>query len=147
MVRYANRNYRTPNIFFEVLDIGSDVTEFLNRCGPFDHITSTLCLHLVPDQEKALRNIWSLLAPNGDCLLYILVDCCVFDMYVLMDKKWLKYMEDLDDYLSPYYRKANPEYLLKKHLESAGFTQYEVKTRRDNIICDTVQQFKGNRFE
>lgn len=146
MVCYANELFKSSKIFFEILDIGGDVTEFLSVHGCFDHITSSLCLHLLPDQVTTLKNISNLLHPNGDCLLYILVECFIFDVYVKMDKKWLKYMEDLDDYISPYYRKVNPEYLLRRNMRSAGFTQCEVKLRHQSLVFDNVQQFRGKTF-
>ncbi|XP_037047825.1 juvenile hormone acid O-methyltransferase-like [Bradysia coprophila] len=142
MINYANEHFKLPNVSFEVLDIGGDITDFLATHQCFDHITSTLCLHLVPDQQRALQNIYNLLQPNGDCLLYIITDCFVFDAYGKMDKKWLKYMEDADDYISPYYRRLNPEYLLKKYLKNAGFTRYEIQMRKQYVAVDDVEKFK-----
>lgn len=60
-----------------------------------------------------------------------------------MYTKWFAYMEDVDDYTSPYYQRVNPDYLLKKHLENAGFTQYEVKQRTKKLVYHDVQKFEG----
>lgn len=143
MINYADEHFKLSNVSFEILDIGSDITDFLLRHQGFDHITSTLCLHLVPDQQQALRNIFNLLQPNGDCLLYIIVDCFVFDVYGKMDKKWAKYMEDADDYISPYYRRINPEYLLKKYLKNAGFKQYDVQIRKSTLTVHSIEELRG----
>ncbi|KAG4077339.1 hypothetical protein HA402_009740 [Bradysia odoriphaga] len=142
MIDYANERFRLPNVSFEVLDIGSDITDFSMAHQRFDHITSTLCLHLVPDQQRTLKNIFNLLEPNGDCLLYILVDCVVFDTYGRIHKKWSKYMDDADDFISPYYRRVNPEYLLKKYIKNAGFTRYEIQMRQATVNFDNIKQFK-----
>lgn len=47
MVDYAKRNFEIPQVSFDVLNIGCDLTEFLKKNDCFDHITSSLCLHLV----------------------------------------------------------------------------------------------------
>ncbi|XP_037040876.1 juvenile hormone acid O-methyltransferase-like [Bradysia coprophila] len=142
MIDYANEHFRLPNVSFDVLNIGSDITDFATVHQCFDHITCTLCLHLVPDQERALKNIFNLLEPNGDCLLYILVDCFVFDTYGKMHKKWSKYMDDADDFISPYYRRVNPEHFLKNYLRTAGFARYEVQMRKETLIFDDIETFK-----
>lgn len=144
MINYANEHFKLPNFSFDVLDIGGDITDFLMAHQRFDHITSTLCLHLVPDQQRALNNIFRLLQPNGDCLLYIIADCVTFDTYGRLYRKWSRYMNDVDDYISDYYRRVNPEYLLKKYLKSAGFTRYEIQERKANLNFNSIEEFKGN---
>lgn len=146
MVDYARQNFRIPKVSFDELDIGGDITEFSTRYEPFDHITSSLCLHLVPDQKQAIENIFKLLQPKGDCLLYVLVKTPLFDTYRKMDRKWFQYMTDLDDYISPYYRCFNPEYLMRKYLKNAGFTKYEIKERTELVVYNDIEKFKGKAW-
>jgi len=51
-------------------------------------------------------------------------------------------MEDLDEYLSPYYRRFNPEHMLNKHLKSAGFTGLVTKHRIEPVVYNDVEIFK-----
>lgn len=142
MIDYATKNYEIQNVSFEKLDIGGDISKFM--FDPFDHITSFICLHLVPDQKLAMQNIYNLLAPNGDCFLHVLADFTGFDMYKRMYTKWSEYMIDIDDFVSPYHLKINPADILRRHLKNAGFKEYNVIERRNAIAYHDVQMFKGN---
>ncbi|KAG4066615.1 hypothetical protein HA402_007251, partial [Bradysia odoriphaga] len=51
MVRFANENFATSKVSFDKLDIGDNISEFLNNHEPLDHVFSLLCLHLIPDQR------------------------------------------------------------------------------------------------
>lgn len=56
MVRFARKVHsNVDNIFFDTLDIGGDISLFLNKWGCFDHITSFYCLHWVRCQRLVDR--------------------------------------------------------------------------------------------
>lgn len=121
MVRFANDNFATSKVSFEKLDIGGDISEFLKKHEPFDHVVSLLCLHLIPDQKIAMENIFKSLKPTGDCLLYIIAEQRLFDMYYDLYEKWNQYLPKVDNFISPYYHRVNPVEMLTNWLKNAGF--------------------------
>lgn len=144
MVDYATQNCKIPKVTFSKLDVGGDISEFMRKNDPFDHIISYFCLHLVPDQKLAMQNIYKLLDTNGDCLLHTIAEYSGADIYKRMYSKWHEYMVDIDDFVSPYYHRINPAEMLKKHLRNAGFTECNVIERCKTVAYHDVQQYIGN---
>lgn len=147
MIDYATKNYNIPKVTFSILDIGGDISEFMRKNDPFDHIITMFCLHLVPDQKLAIQNIYNLLETNGDCLLHIIADYSGFDVYKRLFSKWHEYMLDIDDFVSQYHRRINPVAMLTKHLKNAGFKEYNVEERSKTVAYHDVQQYLGNHFK
>lgn len=147
MINYANKKFGNSKISFSVLDIGGDVSKFSMANEPFDHITSLNCLHLVPDQKLAIENIFKLLTPNGNCLLYTIAESPNFCAYKKMINEWPEYMEDADDFVSYFYKRINPVYMMKKLLENAGFKEYMVEQRQQHFNYDNMEAFEGNNME
>lgn len=143
MVQYANENFATEKVSFEKLDIICDVREFLGRHGQFDHITSFLCLHLVPDQKSAMENIYKLLKPNGDILLYIIAEHRLFDMYYGLYDKWKKYLPKVDNVISPYYHRVNPVEVLTNLLKDVGFQLPYVEVVKKTLFYNDLNVYKG----
>lgn len=69
MLSYARTNCSHPSIQYEYLNIGNDITSFLQKYGRFDRIYSFFCLNWLSNQARALKNISSLLTDSGECLL------------------------------------------------------------------------------
>lgn len=69
MIQYARDNFSHPRITHDVLDIRKDVSSFVTKHGKFERIYSFFALHWTKDQKNAFRNIASLLADGGECLL------------------------------------------------------------------------------
>lgn len=147
MISYANQKFGNSKISFSVLDIGGDVSKFSSENEPFDHITSLNCLHLVPDQKLAIENIFKLLAPNGNCLLYTIVESPNFCAYKKMIDQWSDYMEDADDFVSYFYKRINPVYMMKKLLRNAGFKECLVEQRHQLFTYDSMEAFEGEYME
>jgi len=145
MISYATKNFSNSNISFANLDIGGDISTFLEKNEPFDHITSINILHLVPDQKQAFENIFKLLNPNGDALLYAIVENTPFNIYQRMFDKWSEYMEDIDNYVSYFYKRINPAYMLKRLLKNAGFSHFIVKERMNTFIYEDTNMLAGKR--
>lgn len=136
MLRFANETYANSKVSFTKLDIGNDISEFLKQNQPFDHVTSFLCLHLIPDQRTAMKNIYDLLTPQGDCLLYIIAEQRLFDMYYSLYGKWKQYLPKVDSIISPYYHRVNPVEMLTNLLEGAGFQKPHVE------MIDSTSHYK-----
>lgn len=143
MVQFANENYGNSKVSFEKLNIGDEISEFLKRHEPFDHVVSFLCLHLIPDQKTAMKNIYKLLKPTGDCLLYIIAEQRLFDMYYHLYGKWKIYLPKVDSIISPYYHRINPVEMLTNLLESTGFQSPFVEMVRTTIHYKDINLYKS----
>lgn len=101
MVRFGRENYASEmdNLEFERLDISGDIQSFLMTQRPFNHITSFYCFHWIPNQLNAMRNVYRLLEPNGNCLLAFIGNMAIFDIYEAMAKtrQWGKVMYDVSE--------------------------------------------------
>ncbi|XP_058466096.1 juvenile hormone acid O-methyltransferase isoform X2 [Malaya genurostris] len=140
MVRHARKAHsHCENIFFERLDIGTELDGFLESWGQFDHITSFYCLHWVKYQTMAFSNIYALLKSGGDCLLAFLARNPIFDIYDQLSRssKWTKYMTDVNKYISPYQYCENPAIKIEGVLSSVGFTKYQIQ------ITDRIYVYEG----
>ncbi|XP_037526076.1 juvenile hormone acid O-methyltransferase-like [Rhipicephalus sanguineus] len=95
MIEYARRNSAHEKLDFAVLDIGADVTEFLEEFGQFDRVYSFFCLNWVDDMTAAFKNIKRLLSPNGECLLVICAALQAPEAWKALAKieGWAKYSE------------------------------------------------------
>lgn len=143
MINYANKMFANSKISFSVLDIGGDVSKFVKENEPFDHITSLNCLHLVPDQKLAIENIFKLLGPNGNCLLYTIVESPNFCAYKKMIDQWPEYMADADDYVSYFYKRISPTYMMTKLLKNAGFKECMVEEKQHHFTYDNIGVLEG----
>uniref|UniRef100_A0A023GBK7 Putative juvenile hormone acid methyltransferase n=1 Tax=Amblyomma triste TaxID=251400 RepID=A0A023GBK7_AMBTT len=69
MLSYARQNSTHSNIEYDYLNVGEDVSAFVAKYGKFDRVYSFFCLNWVKDLAEALKNVSTLLAPSGECLL------------------------------------------------------------------------------
>ncbi|KAH9380509.1 hypothetical protein HPB48_013953 [Haemaphysalis longicornis] len=69
MVEYARRHSNHEKLQYHLLDIDSDVTDFVRRHGRFGRVYSFYYLHWLKDPAIALKNIAELLTHDGECLL------------------------------------------------------------------------------
>lgn len=137
MISYALENYRHPKLFFERADIinTNDVNRLQNRFGPFDHITTLCSLHWVMDQEVAFKNIFNLLAPNGDILITMCENHPLYEHYrdMMALDKWSDYREQMKLSTSPYFGVSDPVKMLRETLEKAGFKYIHVELKERTV--------------
>lgn len=69
MLSYARQNCSHPSIEYDYLNVGNDVTGFVQKYGRFDRIYSFFCLNWLSNQAHAMKNVSSLLTDSGECLL------------------------------------------------------------------------------
>ncbi|KAL1418475.1 hypothetical protein MTO96_005718 [Rhipicephalus appendiculatus] len=101
MIEYARRNYAHEKIEYRLLDIDSDVADFITHYGQFDRVYSFYCLQWLQDPGAALKNIASLLSPGGQCLLVFPAasqPATIWSRLAKMDH-WEKYSEILKKYI------------------------------------------------
>lgn len=108
MIRFGREEYEDlKGISFDELNIVGDVRGFIQRQEDvlFDHVTSFYCLHWVQDQLLAMKNIYSLLKENGNCLLAFIGNMPIFDIYedMAQSEKWKKFMFDVSERLGCFF--------------------------------------------
>lgn len=136
MVSYATENYRHPKLFFEQADIVDrrDIDKILREYGQFDHITTLCSLHWALNQELAFKNIFDLMAPNGDIFITMCQDHPLYQHYrdMMALEKWKNYRQQMVESTSPYFGSSDPVKMLKQTLEKAGFKDImvEIKDRQ-----------------
>lgn len=103
MINYARKTWTHPKLLFEQFDTCADLEKqpFCNS-QPFDHIFSFFLLMWVPNLRKCIQNFYKLLVSKGDILLLFIGNHTVYDAYKeqSFDKKWAKYMQDVDEKVS-----------------------------------------------
>lgn len=146
MVNYANKCYqRYERTEFQVLDIGAKQIPDQFR-GRFDHVTSFYCLHWVQNLRAALRNIYDLLRNDGgDCLLVFLASSPIYEVYKVLQtrEKWSKYMQDVEQFISPLHYSSNPADQFTELLDEVGFIHKKVEVRNRVFIYDELRTLKG----
>lgn len=146
MVEFARQQYPHPRISFEKFDIGLEIEKQLFRnTETFDHITSFYCLHWVQNQERAIENLYKLLKPDGDMLVVFLAQNPIFEIYKQMsqNKKWAKYMTDVDRFISPYQYSKNPADQFSELLHANGFSNYRVEIREKYFVFEGIDLLKS----
>lgn len=131
MIAYARKHYSQPKVTYDVLDIAGDLETFFTFHEPFDHLTSFFCLQWVQNQRKVAENIYKLLKPNGDFLLWFLAKGSMYDAYEVLSKnpRWSAYLEDYENFLSPYQRSNNIVSDYTKIICEAGFVNFGIEVR------------------
>ncbi|CAO1315338.1 unnamed protein product [Diamesa serratosioi] len=160
MTRYAKEKHQNNHVDFYKVDFASDLlTSEINSCdekkgfllqsmelGNYDFITSFYCLHWIQNQNQAISNIYNLLKANGTCLMAFLVKHPVFDTYLELSRsiKYKDYMNDVDDYVSPYHFVENPLYVINKYLNAVGFKKSHVEIKEKFFIYDNLEILKSS---
>jgi len=139
MVQYATDKYKHSKLKFTQFDLAKDI-ENTSQLQPsfFDKIFSFFCLHWIPDQRKALRNIYTLLRTGGEILLLFLGKQPVFTVYEIQSQKpeWQPYMKDAHQAVSPYHHSSNPGEEFRKLLHDTGFEVIDCEYRECEYSFD-----------
>lgn len=145
MLRHARETFADalPRLSFERLDIGLPLPG--PAAKPFDHITSFYCLHWVQDQRQAMRNVFELLAPAGDCLLVLLAANPIFEVYrrLCRQTRWAPYMMDVARFISPYQNAARPAEEMGGVLYETGFSEYSVQVLDRVFVYDGLEVLRS----
>ncbi|KAL9926951.1 juvenile hormone acid O-methyltransferase-like [Glossina fuscipes fuscipes] len=132
---------------FRILDIATEEELPNDLKGQFDHVTSFYCLNWVQNQRKALENIYQLLRPeSGDCLLVILIDNPIYEIYLSLSKlpKWSSYMADVKRFICPFYRTEKPQEKFAALLKETGFSHIKTELRHNAYDFNGVDTVKDN---
>ncbi|XP_077529159.1 juvenile hormone acid O-methyltransferase-like isoform X2 [Haemaphysalis longicornis] len=125
MVEYARRHSNHEKLQYHLLDIDSDVTDFVRRHGRFGRVYSFYCLHWLKDPAIALKNIAELLTDDGECLLAF--SAChwpgaVWTLLAEMER-WAKYSDLLLEFVpNSHFMQSKKEQLsyMQRLLVDAG---------------------------
>ncbi|KAJ2950108.1 hypothetical protein O0L34_g11451 [Tuta absoluta] len=143
MVNFANAHHGDHRIQFVVLDIEGDLPADFVR--GFDHAYSFYTLHWIHDQDRAFKNIYDLLADDGECLLIFLGHMPLFDVFRSLARwpKWREWLRDVDRFISPYHDSQDPEKDIKRLMAKTGFRNITVKIKEKSFIYNSLQDCKN----
>ncbi|XP_046990977.1 juvenile hormone acid O-methyltransferase-like [Schistocerca americana] len=148
MVKHAKEQNAVPAVkAHEVLDVmDADVTKTaVWQHGPYGKVFGVMVLHWVPDNRRALHNIYKLLAPGGEAVFTLKAYCTMFDVYRYMAKnsRWSKYMKDFDKYITPYQNSKDPACDLRNMLIEEGFEPVIVKAEPRTYVFHSDSETRG----
>ncbi|XP_065206423.1 juvenile hormone acid O-methyltransferase-like [Planococcus citri] len=123
MIGLAKSQYWTdPRLNFEVLDVTKPkiVEKYESN---FDTVFSFYCLNWIPDQQSAMKNMYSVLKSDGEILVILVVDCPNYPLHELLaaSPKWSPYMENYRDTISPYRYSNDPVSDVRNLFQDVGF--------------------------
>lgn len=134
----ARKTIHNTKAAFQYMDIGEPLDASV-WTTTFDHITSFFCMHWVPDQRQAMKNIYDLLNSGGDCLMAHLCSYSGYTVFTELAKRprWASRLQDINDFIPPFQFSRNPEQEMKNIMQEVGFTEFHVQVR------DTRWEFNG----
>lgn len=146
MVKHAQSNHKHPKMEFIQFDFAIDNCDALPKAN---HITSFYTFHWVQNQRKAFQDIYTILKPNGDCVLLYLahVGCCYAYEKIHDNPRWKNYTGDGKQFIPPFQNatihgktKADCEALLKE----CNFSSFEVNVDDTYFDFDDFDHLKSN---
>lgn len=110
MIRFAQAHFTNTNLQFEVGDAGR--LRFKNE---FDLAVSFNALHWIPDQDAALRSIWSAMVPGGQTKFRLVTVGARRSLESVVEEtrtapEWETYFKNFQD---PYLRLTPEEYVAR----------------------------------
>ncbi|XP_073826320.1 juvenile hormone acid O-methyltransferase-like [Musca autumnalis] len=134
MLDFFKSKYQLPErCGVRCLDIETNTLLPNDLVGRFDHLISSLVLHWVPDNRTALKNMFSLLRPEGgDCILVFFSFNTVFQAnYILScNPKWSQYIGDVNRWLAPLQFSDNPTTEFRDMMKEAGFSNICIDAKK-----------------
>ena len=121
MIDSAQKNYKTENVRFELMDINAIDFE-----DEFDIVFSNAALHWVKDHNKLLANVYKSLKVDGILRFNFAADgnCSHFFEVVRQTMAEKKYVEYFGDFDWPWYMPVIDEY--EKIVTQSGFAEVKV---------------------
>ena len=103
-IRWAKRNYRSKNLFFEVGDIRSDIPN-----GPFNNIVWDAAVEHFTESEinSIMKRIKSILEPTGTIIGYTIVEPPEGGKHLHQHEYEFHGKEDLARFLSPHFKNVH----------------------------------------
>ncbi|XP_039431001.1 juvenile hormone acid O-methyltransferase-like [Culex pipiens pallens] len=145
MVDIAAKKFGSmPNVKFTKFDITAiDLSELL-KSGPFNLITSFVCLNWVRNQRQAFVNIYQLLAKEGQLFCTFVRNDALKLVYqeLAKDPRWSPFMTDWNDFTAPYVDVEDWRQVLGEHLKVAGFTDFRMEVSHGPYHFRSEQELK-----
>lgn len=69
----------------------------------------------------------------------------IFDIYEKLsaDIKWSRFMNDVNNYISPYQNSSNPFIELNAYLKTCGFSDYKVYEKDRLYVYQSIDILRG----
>ncbi|XP_046991470.1 juvenile hormone acid O-methyltransferase-like [Schistocerca americana] len=147
MLKHADKHNALPGVIqYDVYDAASRHLEQTRAWehAPYGKIFTVYSMHWIPDNRRAILNMYKLLASGGEAV-FVMMATSPFLAHDIVgkDPRWSKYMQDVELFLSPYHYSKDPTADFLQLLLDAGFeVVYRISEPR-SIDYDTKEDCKG----
>jgi len=143
MIKLSNQNYSNSSTTFCLMDAEGDIPDAL-KSKQFDMVTSIYCHHWIHDLNKAFKNIYDLLNPEG-------LFCCIFlgwhivaDIWSALEEKYSPFSNDWKLNFSHLFFCEDADEKLKKYLMGVGFKILDFYDARNEMFdYQNIQNFNS----
>uniref|UniRef100_A0A1I8NYH4 Methyltransferase domain-containing protein n=1 Tax=Stomoxys calcitrans TaxID=35570 RepID=A0A1I8NYH4_STOCA len=134
MLDFFKSNYKLPSkCEFKVMDIAAKQGVPTELEGLFDHVISMLVMHWVSDTRMALKNMLSLLRPQGgDCFMTFFSFNNIFAANYHMakvDQKWSPFIKNEECFVSSFHFSQDPQAEFTEMMMEAGYSHISVSVK------------------
>ncbi|CAG9864136.1 unnamed protein product [Phyllotreta striolata] len=141
MLNYAKNNENIPRCAFSLFDVACETVpeDYLAR---FDNVFSLFTLMLVRNTERAFKNIYAMLKPNGRIFSVFHSVLPTNQVYEKLSRHpiWGKYDHNIN--ISSYYNESQPEKGYERALKQAGFDDYTVQVETFKYTFKNEKEWK-----
>ncbi|XP_073822311.1 juvenile hormone acid O-methyltransferase-like [Musca autumnalis] len=149
MLDFLQQNYALPmKCALRTFDIASENGLPPDLEGQFDHVTSSLVLHWIPDNRTALKNIFNLLRLDigGDCLLTFYAYNSIFEAHCVLSAspRWSQFIKAGNYYVPPLQNSVNPKDQFQAMMVDVGFCNINMELKSSIYRYENIEHFKEN---
>lgn len=144
MLSHARKMVHQPKMHFKILNVEHPLNLGV-WTESFDHITSFHCLHWVQNQRQAMRNVFDLLTPGGDCLLGYMCSHPYYDVYARLAQspRWAPHLQDAARFISPLHYSSEPQAEMERMLHEVGFSECTVQVQDRTFVFQGPDEVRG----
>lgn len=142
--KFKNINYTTTDLVSPLADIKADICDLPFEDNTYDYILCNHVLEHIPNDKKAMQEIFRILKPGGMAILQIPIDTSrekTFEDDSITDKKERTRIFGQYDHVrvygKDYYRK----------LEEIGFKVLQVAYAKDNLSENQIDKYRVQKDE
>ncbi|XP_049855429.1 juvenile hormone acid O-methyltransferase-like [Schistocerca gregaria] len=151
MVEFCRQHNALPGtITYEQLDVLQPDLEnsAVWQYAPFGKVFCLLMLHWVPDNRRAVQNIHKLLVSGGEAVFSVMASMTHYTAFEEMarDSRWAQYMQDVEQFVSPYQHSEDPESDFRQLLQSEGYQVLRCDVAPEMVFFPSEMQRRGEQL-
>ncbi|XP_069675148.1 juvenile hormone acid O-methyltransferase-like [Periplaneta americana] len=132
MLQIASSKYKHPKLKFLHLDLGDDIpADSQFRTPGFNKIFSFYMMNWIPDQRRAVSNIYNMLRPGGEAVVSVCTKSDIVSALIAQSQKteWEPYVKGVEQNVGRYQNSQDPVEELRSLYKGAGFEVVDIKWR------------------